>query len=367
MGNVYMGYSIFFILSQSVILNEVYMEITVIMPVYNAEADLHISINSLINQTCGKWKLICVDDGSTDNSRTIVEQYCIKDSRISMICQENAGPAVARARAIAIAETEYIAILDSDDSYSADYIEKVIDRALETDADSIVPNVWFGRNGKPVRQKLYSEGSRLKEYMIIEDGKEAFALTIPWMLHGWQVVKTKLAKQYYTLENASYSKFNSDEYITRLLYLKSDKVALCSACYNHTLSNCSITHAASIKQLDYLLTLDKLCELCVNESIPYEVRSRLFVLYHDTLSYCYDIACNFPKDDRIKGLKIIKSSYEQSYRKYMSVSLAWRCPMNVRLSLMLSLMSFRFINGKEKRLFSRFLNRLQLFVKRIKM
>lgn len=120
------------------------MKVTVLMPIFNAERFLHDSIGSLLAQTSNQWNLICIDDGSTDSSKAIVEDYCKKDPRIKLICQENAGPAVARARAIEIADTEYVSILDSDDAYAPDYVEKMLARAEETDADSIVPDVEFG-------------------------------------------------------------------------------------------------------------------------------------------------------------------------------------------------------------------------------
>lgn len=335
------------------------MIVTVIMPVYNAENDLHHSIGSLIRQTSNSWKLICVDDGSTDSSKQIIEQYCKNDSRIRMICQENSGPAVARAKAITLADTEYVAILDSDDSYSEDFIEKVIDRAIETNADSIVPNVWFGKDEKPIRQNLFSKGSLLKPDMIINDGKEAFSLTIPWMLHGWQIVKTNLAKKYYTIENASYSKFNSDEYITRLLYLKSNKIALCSACYKHTINSISITHTISLKQLDYLITLDKLCNLCIKENINISVVSRLLILYYNTLSYCYDLVSEFSKNNQKKGFQIINKYYNESYKKYLTLSVIMRCPVKIRMKLLLSLINFHFINSKGKKRIANIINKFR--------
>ena len=335
------------------------MKVTVIMPVYNAENDLCHSIDSLIRQTSNSWKLICIDDGSTDSSKQIIEQYCKNDSRIRMICQENSGPAVARANAITLVDTEYVAILDSDDSYSEDFIEKVIERAVETDADSIVPNVWFGKDGQPIRQNLFSKGSLLKSDMIINDGKEAFSLTIPWMLHGWQVVRTSLAKEYYTIDNASYSKFNSDEYITRLLYLKSKKTALCSACYKHTINSTSITHTASLKQLDYLMTLDKLCNLCIKENVNIDVMSRLLKLYYNTLSYCYDIILAFSKNDQKKGFQIINEYYNKSYKKYLTLRIIKQCPIKIRIKLLLSLISFHFINNKEKKKIANITNKIK--------
>ena len=233
------------------------MEITVLMPIYNAEQYLHDSIESLLAQTSNAWKLICIDDGSTDSSKAIVEEYCKKDSRIKLIYQENAGPAVARARAIEIADTEYVSILDSDDAYAPDYVEKMLARAEDTDADSIVPDVEFGYGNIKKLPNMFAQ-HHLSADLVIEEGKKAFAMTIPWQLHGWQMIRTPLAKKYYTVQQASYSKFNSDEYITRLLYLKSNKVALCSACYQYRIDPNSITRKPSLKMMDFFVTNLKL-------------------------------------------------------------------------------------------------------------
>ena len=68
------------------------MQVTVLMPIYNAEKYLRDAIDSLLCQTSKDWKLICIDDGSIDSSTKIVEEYCNKDCRISLIKQANAGP-----------------------------------------------------------------------------------------------------------------------------------------------------------------------------------------------------------------------------------------------------------------------------------
>lgn len=75
------------------------------------------------------WRLICIDDGSSDDSCNIVENYVDKDKRVSLIKQENAGPAVARARAIQKVETEYVAIIDADDKIDGNYVGKMLEYA----------------------------------------------------------------------------------------------------------------------------------------------------------------------------------------------------------------------------------------------
>ena len=271
------------------------MQVTVLMPIYNAERFLYDSIGSLLSQTCGSWKLICIDDGSTDSSKAVVEKYCKEDARIKLICQENAGPAVARARAIEIADTEYVAILDSDDAYAPDYIEKMLARAEETDADSIVPDVEFGFGNTKKLPNMFMQ-HHLKSDMVIENGKEAFAMTIPWQLHGWQMVRTSLAKKYYTVQQASYSKFNSDEFITRLLYLKSKKTALCSAIYKYRIDESSITRKPSLKMMDYLVTNEKLLWLAEYEHLDKNVIQNI---YND-----YYVTCRDMKKKRIPQLDV---------------------------------------------------------------
>ena len=90
-------------------------KITVIIPVYNVEKYLRKCLDSVINQTYKNLEIICIDDGSPDNSGAILDEYAQIDSRIIVIHQENAGVSVARNRGLDIATGEYIAFVDSDD------------------------------------------------------------------------------------------------------------------------------------------------------------------------------------------------------------------------------------------------------------
>lgn len=98
--------------------------VTVIMPVYNAERYMEQSIESIIAQTYQKWELLIVDDGSTDSSVQIMQEYCSRDRRIQMILSTgNEGVASARNKGIQAAKGEYIAFLDSDDLWKAEKLE----------------------------------------------------------------------------------------------------------------------------------------------------------------------------------------------------------------------------------------------------
>ena len=101
-------------------------KVSIIMPAYNASAFLTRSITSVKNQTYENWELLIVDDGSTDNSREIVQSFCAEDARIKLLCNQHGGTARARNTAIAVAQGDYFAFLDADDVYHPQYLELML-------------------------------------------------------------------------------------------------------------------------------------------------------------------------------------------------------------------------------------------------
>ena len=111
--------------------------ISVIVPVYNVEKYLSQCIESVQNQTFKDWELILVDDGSTDNSSKICDEYSAKDNRIRVIHKENGGLSSARNTGLDAAIGNYVIYLDSDDYIATEMFEKMLDVALETNADMV--------------------------------------------------------------------------------------------------------------------------------------------------------------------------------------------------------------------------------------
>lgn len=95
-------------------------QISVILPVYNAERYLDVCLKSIVSQSFSDWECICVNDGSTDISDDILKQYKEKDNRFSILYQDNSGPSVARNSGLAIAKGEYILFMDADDFVESD-------------------------------------------------------------------------------------------------------------------------------------------------------------------------------------------------------------------------------------------------------
>ena len=109
-------------------------KLSVIIPVYNMEKYLTRCLNSVTKQTLIDIEIICVNDGSTDKSQEILEQYAKKDNRIKIIKIENSGQAVARNTGISAATGEYLGFVDSDDWIDKNYFEKMYNTAKKYDA-----------------------------------------------------------------------------------------------------------------------------------------------------------------------------------------------------------------------------------------
>lgn len=108
--------------------------ISVIVPVYNVERYLGKCIDSIINQTHKDLDIILVDDGSTDRSGIICDEYKEKDMRIKVLHQKNAGPSVARNHGLEVARGSYIGFVDSDDYIAADMYENLY-KSMKTGID----------------------------------------------------------------------------------------------------------------------------------------------------------------------------------------------------------------------------------------
>ena len=111
--------------------------ISVVIPVYNTEKYLEQCIESVINQTYLNLEIILIDDGSTDNSGQICEEYAKMDSRIRVIHQENGGMIQAVNRGISLAKGRYLAFVDSDDWIELDMYEYMINEIGDNDLISV--------------------------------------------------------------------------------------------------------------------------------------------------------------------------------------------------------------------------------------
>ena len=111
--------------------------ISIIIPVYNVEKYLRVCLDSVINQSYSDYEVILVDDGSTDSSPAICDEYCKNDSRFQVIHQENMGLASARNTGIRAAKGDYMYFIDSDDCIHPDLFRITVSAAEATNANLV--------------------------------------------------------------------------------------------------------------------------------------------------------------------------------------------------------------------------------------
>lgn len=117
------------------------IKVSIIVPAYNVEDYIEACLNSLVNQTLEEIEIIIVNDGATDSTPQIIENFAQKDRRIKVINQKNQGQAAARNRGIEIAQGEYIGFVDSDDYIDLDYFEKLYETAKENNSDLAIASI----------------------------------------------------------------------------------------------------------------------------------------------------------------------------------------------------------------------------------
>jgi glycosyltransferase involved in cell wall biosynthesis len=131
-----------------------YPKISVISPVYNVAPYIRKCIESLLSQTYSNFELILVDDGSTDESGTICDEYAAKDYRIRVIHQANQGVSAARNRGIELAKGIYIAFVDADDKVEPNYLAVLQARCAQTNADICCCDYLEESGGKKLTHRL---------------------------------------------------------------------------------------------------------------------------------------------------------------------------------------------------------------------
>ena len=131
------------------------LAISIIIPVFNAELHLEKCIDSLLNQTLSSCEFIFVNDGSTDNSQIIIENYKNSNDTIKLINQENQGVSKARNNGLLIAKGDYVGFVDADDYIENDYFETLYSKAKSNNLDIVICNFFSTNEGVNSISKNY--------------------------------------------------------------------------------------------------------------------------------------------------------------------------------------------------------------------
>ena len=225
-------------------------KVTFIVPAYNVEQYLPQTIESVLAQTEQEWKMIIVDDCSSDRTAAIACEYARKDKRIRVIqteCQSGCCY-LPRKLAIIAADTEIIAPLDADDAVEPTYLANLLQVMKREEADIVYPRMyaWDGHG----KRELLSEfdesltGKTISGYKALENTLNG------WRIHcnGGLIRKELYLKGFDSVNEQDGEIFSYiDEYLTRVLLSHAGKVSIVGNPYLYWENPSSITHQVNIR------------------------------------------------------------------------------------------------------------------------
>lgn len=241
--------------------------ISVIVPIYNVENYLRRCLDSILAQSYKDYELILVDDGSTDNSGKICDEYAKKNKKIIVIHKPNGGLSDARNTGIKKAKGEFITYVDSDDWIHKDFLKNLYEIISINNADMAVGGVNF------VYENQEENKENTEITINVYSGLEALERMLRGILadHGSSacgiLYKAELSKKY----DFPYKRYHEDDFTTFKYYIDSKKVAVSSQkMYFYLQRNNSIMHRKFGKSsVDELDAADSLYEGCSKLGIKY--------------------------------------------------------------------------------------------------
>lgn len=235
--------------------------ISIIVPVYNAACVLKETLDSIENQTFNDWECVIVNDGSKDNSLSIIEEYAKRDKRFVCYSTQNSGCAdIPRTFGVIQAQSKFVLYMDADDVLSSDYICQALKRLQDTNADIV-----FGQLIGSISQldgELYRIPLHTFDKSKIIPGRDAFKMTIDgWAFSANGMLVNK--SLYHGIIPGCY--MNSDEFTSRQVIFKAKAVAFHNGIYKYRNHNASISRKLSPRLFERLI-VDKQIEDFVNEN-----------------------------------------------------------------------------------------------------
>ena len=187
------------------------VKVSIGVPIYNVEAYLRECLDSIMNQTFKDFEVIMVDDGSTDNSFNICQEYVARDKRFKLIHQENKGNGGSRNTCLKYMNGEFITWIDSDDVIKPNYLEKLLQVQKETDAQIINCMFYYIKDGTEHYFDYTPIYPNLKRIEL--SGRDALKTVLfdkHKIIELWgNLVESSLYKGWYCTEGVMYEDFGS--------------------------------------------------------------------------------------------------------------------------------------------------------------
>lgn len=192
-------------------------KVSIIVPVYNVEKYLRQCLNSIIGQTYKNIEIIVINDGSTDSSGNICDEYAKKDERIKIIHKQNGGLSDARNYGLKVMTGKYLLFIDSDDYVNLEYTEKLIEELIISGSDIVICDYFRLKNN-------ILERVNIQQWPENEDVKQITQLMLCDYVNSHVWNKVYYSDLYHSIE-FPFKKTYEDMYITYKIFDKSKKIS----------------------------------------------------------------------------------------------------------------------------------------------
>ena len=230
--------------------------VSVIVPVYNVEKYLKRCIDSILMQTYRNLEIILVDDGSTDNSGSICDQYGLIDSRIKVIHKINGGLSDARITGISNATGDFYSFIDSDDWIESNMIEVMIKNIIDTNSDIAIAR----------RFRTFENGTKYLEHYQTYPKEKVFNSTtgLKYLMSfcgfDMSVCDKIFKKDLFKDIEFPFGKTCEDSFVTYRLFAKANKIIyIDEGMYNYFYRTNSITRSSKVNETVIEATYEQLC------------------------------------------------------------------------------------------------------------
>ncbi|MCU7203349.1 glycosyltransferase [Turicibacter sanguinis] len=281
--------------------------VSIIVPIYNVEKYLRRCLDSLVSQTYQNIEIICVNDGSTDNSQLIIEEYkCKFPDRIKSIMKLNGGLGDARNAGLLEAKGEYVLFIDSDDWIEKNTVEILIENALKNQSDIVICGL---RRITEENRILSQEQCKLdKEY----NNKDALINLAP---AAWN----KLYKRNLFVDNNIMYPVNvwyEDLPTTSKLFMCSQKITTTNAVLiNYLQRNNSIIYSYDSRARDIFKVLEEIKSFNFQKSNIYRDEIEYLFIIHIIFAHLFRSTI-LDNQSLKKEIKYCKDFIEEKYPKY---------------------------------------------------
>ncbi len=289
-------------------------KVSIIVPVYNVEKYLDECLNSILNQTYNNFELILINDGSTDRSGVICDEYKKKHANIKVIHQENQGQAAARNNGVKISESEWIMFVDSDDVVHPQILEYLVRAARESGSNLSACGLLQDEN-LPVdfyKKSIFSYDIMHIEDAVVADMHNSNNEIIKAM---YWIACTKLLKKHIVEKYPFFEgKIYEDNEVTPKWLVEAQNIAVVpkNLYFYRTNPTSTVNKKFSLKKLDYLWSLESKIEYF--RTIGYYKSQRVIMsdYFYSAVFLSKQIETELQRPD------IVKKLMRQTYKKYRS-------------------------------------------------